>query len=434
LATVADEAPEAVAALEAEPAAAKAGAEVESRTAGALSAFRSRPFLLFWSTLAPSLTGVWIRITAQGYLVYDLTRDEFILGLVSFCHAAPVLLAAPVAGAVLDRVDRRRALQAVQVVQAVTTLLLAILVTTGRIEIWHLLVLAVIMGFASGFDWPARLTIVPALVSREQLKSAVALTAAAFNGSRIVGPGIGGLVAGFVGIAACFYLTAALYLPFVFVLAALPLAATAAGAVAAKRGSAWQDLVEGYRYIWRTPVIRGLLSVDLFPLAFGIAYFTLAPAVARDVLGLGEVGLGLMLLVNGVGSLAGTIAVALLGGIRHRGRLVIAGVGAFGIAMACYALSDSIYTSFPLIFLLGLITASYGTFNDTLVQTYVDDAYRGRVLAVYTMFWGLTPIGGLIAGAMAHVVGVQAALFINAMLVLCYVPILLRFTPVRYVD
>lgn len=407
--------------------------ETATRT-GALAAFASRPFFLFWTALATSLTGVWVRITAQGYLVYDLTRDEFLLGLVSFCHAAPVLLASPVAGAVLDRVDRRRVLQAVQITQGLATLALAILVAIDRIEVWHLLVLAAIMGFASGFDWPARLSTVPSLVNREQLKSAVALTAAAFNGSRVVGPGIGGLLAGTVGIAACFFLTAAMYVPFVVVLALIPLAATARTGTSAWRGGARRDLVEGYRYIWRTPTIRGLLSVDLFPLAFGIAYFTLAPAVARDILGLGELGLGLLLLANGAGSILGTVTVAMLGGVRRRGRIVVAGVGCFGVTMALFALSGSVYTAFPLIFLLGLITATYGTFNDTLIQTYVDDAYRGRVLSVYSMFWGLTPVGGLIAGAMAQVVGVQAALFINALLVLCYVPILLRFTPVRSID
>jgi MFS family permease len=417
----------------ARPADTPASADQTATRTGAFGAFASRPFLLFWTGLATALTGVWVRITAQGYLVYDLTGDKFLLGLVSFCQAAPVLIASPFAGAVLDRVDRRRVLQVVQITQCLAVLTMAILIAADRIEVWHLLVLASIVGFASGFDWPARLSTVPSLVNRDQLKSAVALTAAAFNGARVVGPGIGGILAATVGIAACFFLTAAMYIPFIVVLAVIPIATTARAATSARQ-SARQDLVEGYRYIWRTPTIRGLLSVDLFPLAFGIAYFTLAPAVARDVLGLGAFGLGMLLLANGVGSILGTVTVAMLGGIRRRGRIVVAGVGCFGFTMALFALSSSVYVAFPLIFLLGLITATYGTFNDTLIQTYVDDAYRGRVLSVYSMFWGLTPIGGLIAGAMAEVVGVQAALFINALLVLCYVPILLRFTPVRTID
>lgn len=174
--------------------------------------------------------------------------------------------------------------------------------------------------------------------------------------------------------------------------------------------------------------------MDIVPLAFGISYFTLAPAVAKDVLGLGETGLGILLACNGVGSLAGTLLVAMMTGIRKRGRVIVVGVGLFGLTIVLYALSGNVVLSCVLIGLLGLIASTYATLNDTLVQTLVDDAYRGRVLSVYSMLWGLTPIGGLIGGAMANVVGVQAALMINGFLVLLYVPVLYRFTPVPRID
>ncbi len=403
------------------------------RRGGALDAFASRRFALFWSTIVLSLTGVWIRITAQGYLVYDLTNDEFLLGLVSFCQAAPVLIASPLAGAVLDRVDRRRVLLLVQVVQATAVLLLAILASTGAVQVWHIMVIAVVVGTASGFDWPARLSFMPTLVPREHLGSAVAWNSAAFNGSRVVGPVIGGFVIALVGVAACFYLTAALYLPFVLVLATLAVDRSLPDNPGA--AGAFRDLLDGYRYIWRNRTIRALLSVDIVPLMFGITYFTLAPAVARDVLGLGGRGLGVLLAVNGVGSLAGTLGVALvLGRVRRRGRIVVAGVGCFGVALVLFALSSNVLLSAGLILLLGLVVAVYGTLNDTLVQTLVDDAFRGRVLAVYSMFWGLTPIGALEAGFLANRIGVQAALAINGVLVLCYVPLLLKYTPLRSLD
>ena len=407
---------------------------------GALAAFASRPFAWFWPCLVASLTGVWVRITAMGYLVYDLTDNELLLGLVSFANAAPVLIASPIAGAMLDRVDRRRVLQAVQITQGLSIFVLATLVATGRIEVWQVLIIAAIIGFASGFDWPARLATIPLLVDNHQLKSAVALTAAAFNGSRIIGPAIGGLLAGTIGIAACFFLNAALYLPLVLVLAFIPLRArpsrekTASTKPVSFRANATGEIAEGYRYIWRTPTIRGLLSVDIVPLAFGISYFTLAPAVAKDVLGLGETGLGILLACNGIGSLAGTVLVALMTGVRRRGLLIVTGVGLFGVTIVLYALSSNVLLSCLLIGLLGLIASTYATLNDTLVQTLVDDSYRGRVLSVYSMLWGLTPIGGLIGGAMANIVGVQSALIINGFLVLLYVPVLYRFTPVPQID
>ena len=400
----------------------------------AFAAFESRQFTWFWLTIVLSLTGLWVRITAQSYLVYDLTGDEFLLGLVAFANAAPVLIASPVAGAVLDRIDRRRVLIVVQLTLVVTGLLLAALVGTGRIEVWHVLVIAVVNGLASGFDWPARLTLMPALVSKTQLRSAVALTAAAFNAARIVGPAVGGFLISLVGLAACFTFNAMMYIPFVVVLALLEVpASVATGGVAGVRG-AFANVIDGYRYIWRTPVIRGLLSVDVVPLMFGIAYFTLAPAVARDVLGLGSRGYGVLLAANGVGALTGTLGVAMLSGVRRRGRIVITGVACFGTMLVAFALSSNVVLSLILILFLGLATSTYATFNDTLVQTLVDERYRGRVLAVYTMLWGLTPIGGLEAGFIARFIGVQGALVVNGLIVLAYVPILLRYTPVRRIN
>jgi len=410
------------------------GAPPEAGSPRAFAAFGSRQFTWFWATIVLSLTGLWVRITAQSYLVYDLTGDEFLLGLVGFANAAPVLIASPIAGAVLDRIDRRRVLIVVQLTLVVTGLILAALVGSGRIEVWHVLVIAVVNGLASGFDWPARLTLMPALVSKSQLRSAVALTAAAFNAARIVGPAIGGFLISLVGLAACFTFNAMMYIPFVVVLALLEIpASVGTGGVAGVRG-ALANVVDGYRYIWRTPVIRGLLSVDVVPLMFGIAYFTLAPAVARDVLGLGSQGYGLLLAANGAGALTGTLGVAMMSGVRRRGRIVITGVGCFAVMLIAFALSSNVVLSLFLILFLGLATSTYATFNDTLVQTLVDERYRGRVLAVYTMLWGLTPIGGLEAGFIAGFIGVQGALVVNGLIVLAYVPILLRYTPVRKID
>ena len=409
------------------------GASAAPERGGPLSALESRSFLLFWCTISVSLTGVWVRITAQGWLVFELTNDPFLLGVVSFCGAAPVLIASPIAGALLDRVDRRRMLLAVQVVVASAMLVLATLVATDTVRVWHIMAIAAIAGAASGFDWPARLSLVPSLVAPHQLQSAVALNAAAFNASRIIGPAIAGFLLGAVGAAACFYLNALMYIPFVVALATITV--DRAGAAAKTyRDSPLRTLLDGYRYIWRTPAIRGLLSVDIVPLMFGISYFTLAPAVAREVLGLGARGLGVLQAANGAGYLLGTVAVAALVRAQNRGRIVVVGVGGYAVALVGFALSRDAILSVVLIFGLGLVVAIYGTLNDTLVQTLVDDGYRGRVLSVYSMLWGLTPIGGLEAGFLANHVGVQAALAVNGVVILCYVPVLLRFTPVARIQ
>ena len=400
-----------------------------SRGNGPFVALQARPFLLFWTTILLSLTGVWVRITAQGWLVYELTSDEFLLGLVSFVQAAPVLVVSPIAGAILDRVNRRVVLLIVQIIIAAAMFVLATLVATGQVEVWHVMVTAVIVGSASGFDWPARLSLIPALVNKEQLPSAVALNAAAFNASRVMGPVIAGTLIATVGVALCFYLNAVMYLPFIIVLATLAIDTVQPSTT--ERPSPVQGLLEGYRYIWRTPMIRGLLSVDVVPLMFGISYFTLAPAIARDVLGLTSAGLGILLAANGVGHLTGTLLAAGAGSRQRRGRIVVGGVAVYAGLIVLFARSSNPMLSGFLILCIGLVAALYGTLNDTLLQLQVDEAFRGRVLAVYSMFWGLTPIGSLEAGFLANVIGVQSALAINGLIILIYAPLLWRFSPVK---
>ncbi len=407
--------------------------ERERADGGALGALKVSLYARFWSGLTLSLTGVWVRITAMGYLVYDLTEDEFRLGMISFAQAAPVLVTGFIAGAILDRVDRRHVLLSVQAINILAMILVTWLVATGRIEYWHLVVVAIVVGSASGFDWPARLSIVPSLVPRERLQSAVALNSASFNASRILGPTIAGSLIGVFGLAACFGFTAAAFVPFAIVVLSMGSikAIQKAGTV---RQSGLATILEGYRYIWRSHRIRGLLSVDIVPLALGIAYFTMAPAIARDVLGLGSRGLGLLLAANGVGALTGTLTVAMLAGIRNRGRIVVIGVGCFAVCLIAFALSTNVILSFVLILLLGLCTSTYATFNDTLVQLTVDDGYRGRVMSVYTMLWGLTPIGGLQVGWLSRHIGVQQALAMNGVIILCYMAFLWFKTPVRHID
>lgn len=399
--------------------------------ASALGALRNVLFRQYVSTLAFSMTGMWVRITALGYLVYDLTGDPFKLGLMSFAQAVPELVAGPLAGAYLDRIDRRKVLLVTQSIFIVSMIAILILLLTGNVQYWHLIVAGVLIGTVAGFDWPARLSVVPALVKRSELQSAVALNSAAFNGARITGPTIAGwLISGF-GVAWCYAYSAVASLPFIWTVYRTK--EIGAREIAKPTVGAFATLIEGYRYIWRHKTIRSLLSVDIVPIALGMSYVTMAPAFVSDVLDLGGGGLGLLLAANGVGSLAGTLAVAALSGYRHRGLFVIIGVAAFGILMMLFAGTSSLIFSLPAIAMLGLVIALYGTMNDTLIQTSVDDAYRGRVMAAYSMFWGLTPIGGLFAGWLADIWSVQWALAINGLLVLCYVPFLWFGTPIRHV-
>lgn len=407
---------------------------------GAFSALEVPAFARYWYTLCLSMTGTWVRITAMGVLVYDLTGDEFKLGLISFLQAIPELLVGPIAGAYLDRVDRRKVVIAVQVTMIALMSTVTLLIATDAIQFWHLAIVALIMGIVTGFDWPARLAMAPTLVDRSRLQSAVAINSAAFNGARVLGPTLAGWMIGALGIAFCFGFTAISAVPFLIVLFTLttsmmrrptPLDETGKDRTAE---SPFATLMEGYRYIWRTPTIRALLSVDIVPIALGMSYSVMAPAIAKDVLKLPDGGLGWLLTANGIGALSGTLLVAMLSGVRRRGRIVILGIALFATMLIVFGLSNSLWISLPAMLVLGLVFSTYGTMNDTLVQTNIDESYRGRIVAVQTMLWGLTPIGGLLAGTLADVFNVQWAVAINGFLVLCYVPYLWFRTPVRHID
>ena len=384
--------------------------------------------------LTLSLTGGWVRMTAMGVLVYDLTGDPFSLGLMGFAQAAPQLVGAPVAGIVVDQVDRRKVLIGVQTVTVILMSLVTLLVATGYVQFWHLLLIGALLGVNTAFDWPGRLSILPALIPREQLPNAVALNATAFNGARVLGPTIAGWLIGGAGLVFSFGFTVVAAIPYALILATLTLNRAPISTATSTTQRPLANIIAGYAYVWNHQVLRGLLSVNLIPIAIGMSYVTMAPAVASDVLGLGEGGLGWLLAANGIGALTGTLLVAALASISNRGRFIIVGVGLFGVLLIGFAMSTSLWFTLPLILVMGLVISFYSTFTDTLIQTNVDDVYRGRVMAVLSTMWGLTPVGGLLAGAIASFSSVQFALAVNGLLVLAYAPVLWFKTPVREIS
>lgn len=399
---------------------------------GGFAALRDPFFSRYISAYALSMTGMMVRVTAMGYLVYDITGDPFKLGLMSFAQVAPEIIFGPVAAAVLDRLDRRKLLMAIQIVYIIGMLLLMVLIGTDVVQFWHLLIIGAVMGTAASFDWPARMALVPTLVERPLMQSAIAINAATFNGARVIGPSLGGWLIGLVGVLWCFGVYAVALVPFIAMLAVMP--HNRRPPVRIQSGTPWDDLREGYRYIWEHKPIRAMLTVDIVPIMLGMSYVTMAPAIVRDVLDMGSDGLGYLLSGNGIGSLIGTLLVARLSGMRSRGMVVVIGVGLFGTALIIFGFTSTLIASIGMIIVVGLIYGVYSTMNDTLIQSTVDDEYRGRVSATYSMIWGLSPIGGLIAGALATFVGVQWAIAICGLMVLAYLPYLWFFTPLRQVD
>ena len=358
------------------------------------------------SSVALSLFGMWVRITAMGYLVYEITEDPFLLGVIGVVQGAPQLVFGPLAGAYLDRWDRRKVLMGVQLVMLTMMMLVTWLVWTDRVTFGWLVAISIVVGASASFDWPARLSIIPMLVSRRELPSAVAINSAAFNGARVIGPAIAGWLIAAFGMAGSFFLSGAATVPFLILL--IGMAATVPTAPPKRTGPAespFKTLMEGYKYIWHTVEIRTMIGIDLFPIIIGMSYISMTPAIARDVLGQGPEGLGWLLTCAGVGSPIGTLIVTRLNSWPNRGRIVLVAVMLFAVMIMFYGLSSSFYLSLVAITLVGLGYGTSSTLNDTLIQLNVDEVFRGRVMAAYSTIWGLSPAGGLLAGWMANIVG-----------------------------
>lgn len=392
-------------------------------------------FAKYVSSVALSLIGMWVRITAMGYLVYDLTDDPFLLGVIGVVQGAPQLVFGPIAGAYLDRLDRRKVLMGVQVVMLSMMMLLTWLVYSETVTFGWLVAISIVVGASASFDWPARLSIIPMLVSRRELPSAVAINSAAFNGARVIGPALAGWMIALVGMAGSFFLSGAATLPFLILLLGMALSVpTAPPKRTGPVEPPFQTLMEGYRYIWNTVEIRTMIGIDLFPIIIGMSYLTMTPAIARDVLHQGPEGLGWLMTAAGIGSLTGTLLVTRLNSLPNRGRMVLIAVMFFATMIMFYGLSDHFWLSLIAIGLVGLGYGTSSTLNDTLIQMNVDEVFRGRVMAAYSTIWGFSPAGGMLAGWMANSVGLQWAVAINGFLVLLYGVYLWIFTPMRNID
>lgn len=401
---------------------------------GAFEALKNAFFARYVSAVSFSLIGMWIRITAMGYLVYEITEDPFKLGLIGVVQGAPQLVFGPLAGAYLDRLNRRKVLIGVQFTLLLNMAFLSYLVYSEQVTFAWLVLISVIVGASASFDWPARLSILPTLVTRRELPSAIAIHSAAFNGARVIGPALAGWMIALIGLAASFGASGALTIPFMIMLFSMAAMVPAAPPKTKDTPNPFSTLIDGYKYIWRTVDIRTMIFIDLFPIIIGMSYLTMTPAIAKDVLNLGADGLGMLMTAAGVGSLTGTLLVTRLNSLPNRGRMVLWGMAFFAILIMVYGLSSTYWISLVAIAFVGLGYGTAATLNDTLIQLNVDEAYRGRVMAAYSTIWGLSPAGGLLAGAMANVVGLQWAVALNGLLVLLYVGYLWIWTPMKHID
>jgi len=374
-------------------------------------AFRHRNYRLFFAGQAVSLVGTWMQQVAQGWLVLQLTHDPLWLGLVAAAQFGPVIVLGLFGGVIADHLPKRQTLLVTQAASMVLAFALFGLTATGLVEVWHVMVLAALLGVASAFDMPARQAFAIEMVGREDVTNAVGFNAALFNGSRVVGPAIAGLLIGAFDISAAFLINGLSFLAVIAAYMAMrdselrpmePLA----------RPRGWHDVVEnlaeGARYVRDTPLV--LLSCVVVGLGatFGMNFQVLVPPLADDVLGVGASGFGFLMAASGVGSLAAALMIAF--SLRVRARWIAIGAVALGVGSLFLAWSPS----YP-VALLAMLVAGAGGITmavtaNTTIQTGVPDQLRGRVMSVYTtVFAASVPVGGLLAGWIASRWGVGTA-------------------------
>lgn len=393
---------------------------------GMLRALRHRSYRLFWTGNFLSNIGSWMQNVAQGWLVLELTNSPFLLGLVGFTQFVPALLFSLPGGVIADRVNRRQLLLGTHTAMLLLTLTLAVSISLDVISYTEILVVVFLLGTASAINAPAYQAMVQDTSSREDVLNAIALNSMQFNMSRFLGPSVAGVLVSTVGLASCFYINSLSFLAPLIALALLHYQPTAHAA----GGSALERMVEGFRYIWTHRTMLVLISIVAMVSLFGLPYLVFLPVFARDVLEVGARGLGYLVSASGGGALLGGLVLATWPQERRRGPLVLAGTLLFFAAVLVLALSRNYYVSLAaLVVAGGAMVCSVATVN-SLIQTVVPDAVRGRVLSMHTMaYLGFSPLGSLLVGTLANFMGTPAALVACVSLPLVVVVIIALAVP-----
>jgi MFS family permease len=367
-------------------------------------ALRHRNYRLFFTGQSLSLVGTWITRVATSWLVYRLTGSELLLGVVAFCGQIPTMLLAPFAGVIVDRRDRLRLLVATQVLSLLQSLALALLTLGHAITVEWVLILQGAQGIINAFDTPARQAFVVEMVEdRADLPNAIALNSAMVNGSRIIGPSIGGVLIAVAGEGWCFMADAVSYL---FVVASLLLMHMPRFAAARVEARMLAELHDGWRYVRQSLPIRSALVSLAIVSTMAMPYTVLMPAFVEELLKGGPNTLGILMAASGAGALASGMYLASRRSVVGLGRVVATATLVFGGSLIVFAVARSFWMAVLILPVVGGAFMMQMAATNTVLQTLVEDRMRGRVMAFYTMaFFGTAPIGSLLAGVAADRIG-----------------------------
>jgi MFS family permease len=378
-------------------------------------ALRYPDYFWFWSSYFVSNVGSWMQGVAQGWLLFELTDSPFYLGLFSLLRTVMLLCFFLLGGLVADRWDRRLVMIWIQVLSLVSAFILALLVSFDAIRVWHIFALGAITSTAWAFEQPVRQSLIPRLVSRDDLVNALALNSITWQGAGLLGPALVGLLVDSVGIAGCFYINVVSYFA---IIAALFRMHFPRQEMDQERMRMVDSLFDGLRYIRGQKLILTLLTGSACVSIFGRSYIILLPVFAKDILHVGASGLGFIAAAPGLGTIIGALCLAALGRVKVNRIALVTILCCSAVSLFVFAGSRSFALAFPMLVVVGAMSTVFDTLLNTIIQLTVTDAYRGRVMGVYGLTAaGLREFGGMQAGFLAEWAGAPFAIQAGAVVV-----------------
>jgi MFS family permease len=388
----------------------KNNGSLSSRVKTVFRSLRHRNYRLFFSGQSLSLIGTWMQRIALPWIVYRMTGSEVLLGVVGFAGTIPSFLLAPFAGVLIDRWSRYRVLIVTQFISMAQAAVLATLSLTGHLDIWHIIVLSVVLGCINSFDMPARHAFVIDMVNdKEDIGNAVALNSMMFNGARLIGPSVAGVVLAVAGEGICFLSNAVSY---VFVIVSLFAMHVEPSVEKKNKTHIFRDMKEGLDYTFGFPPIKSVILLLGLVSLMGFSYQVLMPVYAKDILHGDSHTYGFLMGGAGAGALLGALYLASRDSVLKLGRLIPAAAALLSTGLIALSLNSLFSISMFLMFLTGLGMMTFTAASNTILQTLADEDKRGRVMSFYTMaLMGTAPFGSLLAGWLAKVIGTPWTIF-----------------------
>jgi predicted MFS family arabinose efflux permease len=383
-----------------------------SRFQTALRALQHRNYRLFFGGQLISLIGTWMQMVAQPWLVYRKTGSSLLLGSVGFASQIPVFLLAFIGGSIADRYNRHKLVIGTQAAAMVLAFILAVLTLTDAIKIWHIFVLSALLGVVNAIDMPVRQAFTVELVGKEDLMSAIALNSSLFNGARVLGPAVAGVLISSIGDGWCFFGNAVSYIAVIIGLLMMKMQPRTEQS---QPSSSLRNVLKGFQYVRRTKLIRVLLVLLAVVSIVGMPYSVLMPIFADKILHGGPKAMGTLLGATGVGALAGSLALAAKKGVRGLTKIAACSCAGFAISLILFSISRSFWISVLFLMPVGFCFMVTLASTNTLIQIMVPDDLRGRVMAVHVMmFMGMAPFGSLLAGVVAERMGAPSTVAMGA--------------------